>query len=127
MVSMDCPLDVRGGSKQYEPGTPWIDGGSQSNASSKICVTEEFDEKRRHTCFQGQPFSAGRVGEGNRSSVKSKSRAATVFFAILPVAYYRMADIGEMDADLMLPTRERLDIEQRHAFGLFEHTIGRTA
>lgn len=56
--------------------------------------------------------------------MQRQTLAAFIFFPISFVADHRVADAGEVDADLVFPAGQQLDFQQRKVFGLFQYFVG---
>ena len=65
-------------------------------------ISDKFVEK--HWCFRSkhQGLSGEGMFEGNRVGMERQALVAFIFFAIAFIANHRMADIGEMHANLVL-------------------------
>ena len=63
--------------------------------------------------------------EGNRSGMECKALVPFMFFAVTLVADHRVANAGEMHADLVLAAGQKINFQQTKLFGPLEHSVSR--
>lgn len=79
----------------------------------------------RHLRFERKHFAAEGVFEADRPGMQRQTLLEAGCFSILPVAYNRVSDPGQMHPYLVLSAREQINLKQSAALGLLENFICR--
>ena len=88
-----------------------------------IQTTNQFVEIHGHFRFKSELCTAEGVLEGNRSRMKCQTFVGVIPFPILLVSHYRVSNIGQMYAYLVLPARQQINFQQSKVLCLFEHFV----
>jgi hypothetical protein len=78
--------------------------------------SHDFSPRRRRRRFKNQPLARRRMRNGQTPGVQRNAGCKRRRAAIFPVADDRIARMGKLQPDLMLPARLQLHLDERKFF-----------